>query len=247
MRWRLYRLGGELHILWAGMHHIVTDGWSLTVMYRELAGLYEATVAGRRASLSPLSIQYADFAAWQRNWLSGDVLQKQLDYWRGQLAGASRLEIPADRPPSAEPGFRGVGECISISSEVLSALKRLASEEGATLFMTLLAGLQALLHRYTGQDDIVVGSPIANRNRTEVEGIVGFFVNALVLRADLSGNPAFREVLRRAREVTFKAYEFQDMPFEKLVERSRAGAQLGAKPVHPSDAIAAESSVAQDP
>ncbi len=218
VRWRLYKLNNTQHILWAGLHHIITDGWSLTVMYRELAELYENAVDGRRESLRPLSIQYADFAAWQRDWLSGEVLQKQLDYWREQLAGASKLEVPADRPPSAEGGFRGVGERISISKEVVSELKRLAIQEGATLFMTLLAGLQTLLHRYTGQEDIVIGSPIANRDRSEVEGLLGFFVNALVLRTDLSGDPTFREVLRRTREVTLKAYQFQDMPFEKLVE-----------------------------
>ena len=230
VRWRLYRLDRKLHILWVGMHHIVTDGWSITVMYRELAELYEAAATPRPSSLSPLSLQYADFAVWQRNWLSGDVLQKQLDYWRRQLAGASRLEVPADRPPLAEPGFRGVGERLSIESDVVSELKQLASQEGATLFMTLLTGLQVLLHRYTGQDDIVVGSPIANRNRTELEGIVGFFVNALVLRADLSGNPTFRETLRRTREVTFKAYEFQDMPFERLVEDLMPERSLGQSP-----------------
>ncbi|HEY5954616.1 MAG TPA: condensation domain-containing protein, partial [Terrimicrobiaceae bacterium] len=218
VRWRLYRIDGELHLLWAGMHHIVTDGWSLAIMYRELAELYQAAVAGRQASLGPLKIQYPDFAAWQREWLSGEVLEKQLGYWRKQLTGAARLEFPADRSPPPETDIRGAGAHISLSPEVLFELKRLAKAEGATLFMTLLAGLQALLHRYTGQDDIVVGSPIANRNRSEVEGIVGFFVNALVLRTDLSGDPRFRDLLRRAKEVTLKAYEFQDMPFEKLVE-----------------------------
>ena len=231
VRWRLYRLDSKQHILWAGLHHIITDGWSLTVMYRELAELYEAAVAGRHASLNPLSIQYADFAVWQRKWLSGDVLQKQLDYWRGQLAGASRLEIPADRPVAAEAGFRGVGERIWISNEVLSELKRLATDEEATLFMTLLACLQALFHRYTGQEDIVIGSPIANRDRPEIDGLLGFFVNALVLRTDLSGNPTFREVLRRAREVAIKAYEFQDMPFEKLVEDLAPERSWGQSPL----------------
>ena len=191
VRWRLYRIDGQLHLLWAGMHHIVTDGWSLAIMYRELAELYQAAVAGREASLGPLTIQYPDFAAWQREWLSGEVLEKQLGYWRSQLTGAARIEVPADRLPSPETDIRGAGAHISLSPEVLFELKRLAKAEGATLFMTLLAGLQALLHRYTGQDDIVVGSPIANRNRSEVEGIVGFFVNALVLRTDLSGDPRF--------------------------------------------------------
>jgi amino acid adenylation domain-containing protein len=218
VRWRLYQLDTSLHILLLGMHHIITDGWSLTVIYRELAELYDACVNRRSALLGDVPIQYADFAAWQRNWLSGEVLRKQLDYWRSQLSGISALELPADRPPPAEQSFRGLSERIFLSDEVLAGIKRVASEEGATLFMTLLAALQVLLQRYTGQDDIVVGSPIANRNRTEIEGVVGFFVNSLVLRTDLSGDPTFREAVRRVREVTLKAYEFQDMPFEKLVE-----------------------------
>jgi amino acid adenylation domain-containing protein len=230
-RWQLYRLGPDLHILWVGMHHIITDGWSLSVIYSELAELYGAALKGRSASLRDLPIQYADFAAWQRNWLSGEVLRKQLDYWSSHLAGISTLELPADRPYPAEPSFRGLGERISLSGEVLAAIKRLASEEKATLFMTLLAGFQALLQRYTGQDDIVVGSPIANRNRSEIEELVGFFVNSLVLRADLSGNPTFREIIRRVREVTLKAYEFQDMPFEKLVEELAPERNYGQNPL----------------
>ena len=182
VRWRLYQLETSLHILLLGMHHIITDGWSLTVIYRELTELYDACVNRRSALLGDVPIQYADFAAWQRNWLSGEVLRKQLDYWRSQLSGISALELPADRPPPAEQSFRGLSERIFLSDEVLAAIKRVASEEGATLFMTLLAALQVLLQRYTGQDDIVVGSPIANRNRTEIEGVVGFFVNSLVLR-----------------------------------------------------------------
>ena len=230
VRWRLYQLETSLHILLLGMHHIITDGWSLTVIYRELAELYDACVNRRSALLGDVPIQYADFAAWQRNWLSGEVLRKQLDYWRSQLSGISALELPADRPPPAEQSFRGLSERIFLSDEVLAAIKRVASEEGATLFMTLLAALQVLLQRYTGQDDIVVGSPIANRNRTEIEGVVGFFVNSLVLRTDLSGDPTFREAVRRVREVTLKAYEFQDMPFEKLVEELAPERNSGQNP-----------------
>ena len=200
------------------MHHIISDGWSQELIYRELAEFYGAAAAGRPATLEALSVQYADFACWQRKWLSGQVLQKYLDYWKHQLAGLPRMDFPADRPPSPKPCFRGRSERIFISRYTLAAIKRLAREERVTLFMALLAAFQALLQRYTGQDDIAVGSPIANRNRSEVEGVLGFFANTLVLRTDLSGDPTFREALRRVRETTLKAYEFQDAPFEKLVE-----------------------------
>jgi hypothetical protein len=231
IRWQLYRLAPDVHILWAGMHHIITDGWSLTVIYNELAELYDAAVNRRAASLRDLPIQYADFAAWQRNWLSGEVLRKQLDYWNSQLAGVSTLELPADRPDPAEPSFRGLAERIYLGGDVLASIKRLASEERATVFMTLLAGFQALLQRYTGQDDVVVGSPIANRNRSQIEEVVGFFVNSLVLRTDLSGNPTFREIIQRVREVTLKAYEFQDMPFERIVEELAPERTYGQNPL----------------
>jgi amino acid adenylation domain-containing protein len=219
VRWLLIRLDGSLHFLRIGMHHIISDGWSQEVIYRELAEFYSsAAEGGRAAALDELPVQYADFSSWQRRWLSGHVLQKQIDYWRSQLAGISRMDFPADRPPAAKPSFRGSSERIFIGRDTLAAIKRLASDEGATLFMALLAAFKTLLQRYTGQDHIAVGSPIANRNRIEVEGVVGFFVNSLVLRTDISGDPTFREALRRVREITLKAYEFQDAPFEKLVE-----------------------------
>jgi Condensation domain/Phosphopantetheine attachment site len=177
-----------------------------------------------------LPVQYADFACWQRRWLSGPVIQEMLDYWKPQLAEIPRLELPADRPHAATPSFRGTSERIFLGRDTLAAINRLARDEGATLFMALLAAFQVLLQRYTGQDDIAVGSPIANRNRIEIEGIVGFFVNSLVLRADLSGDPTFREALRRVREITLKAYEFQDMPFEKLVEHLTPERNFGQNP-----------------
>ena len=159
------------------------------------------------------------------------MLRKQLDYWNSQLTGVSTLELPADRPDPAEPSFRGLAERIYLGGDVLASIKRLASEERATVFMTLLAGFQALLQRYTGQDDVVVGSPIANRNRSQIEEVVGFFVNSLVLRTDLSGNPTFREIIQRVREVTLKAYEFQDMPFERIVEELAPKRTYGQNPL----------------
>ena len=219
VRWLLIRLDSSLHFLRIGMHHIISDGWSQEVIYRELAEFYgSAAEGGSTTDFEELPVQYADFSSWQRRWLSGHVLQEQLDYWKSQLAGISRMDFPADRPPSAKPSSRGRSEQIFIDRDALAAIKRLASDEGATLFMALLAAFQTLLQRYTGQDDIAVGSPIANRNRIEIEGVVGFFVNSLVLRTDLSGDPTFREALRRVREITLEAYEFQDAPFEKLVE-----------------------------
>ncbi len=188
-------------------------------------------VEGRPPSLRDLPLQYADFAACQRSWLSGRVLQRLLDYWRPHLADVAALELPADRPHTGQVGGRAMIARISVRGTCFDAIKRLTAEEGTTLFMTMLAGFQALLHRYTGQEDIAVGSPIANRNHLEIEGIVGFFVNSLVLRTDLSGDPTFRELLRRVREVTLKAYEFQDLPFEKLVEELSPDRDLGRNPL----------------
>jgi hypothetical protein len=189
------------------------------VFYRELSLLYQAYTQGNPSPLSELSIQYADFAVWQRQWLQGEVLENQLSYWKKQLAGApAMLNLPTDRPRPAVQSYRGASQSIELSQELSEGLKALSARQGVTLFMTLLAAFQTLLHRYTGQTDIVVGSPIANRNRAEIEGLIGFFVNTLVMRTDLSGNPTFKELLTRVRETALGAYTHQDLPFEKLVE-----------------------------
>jgi amino acid adenylation domain-containing protein len=219
LRASLLRLRPEEHLLQLTMHHIVSDGWSMGVLFEELASLYEAYASGKRSSLAELPIQYADFAVWQREWLQGEVLARQLGYWKQQLEGAPQaLELPTDRPRTAVQNHQGATQSISLTKNLTDALKALSRQEGVTLYMTLLAAFKVLLHRYAGQDDIVVGSPIANRNRPEIEGLIGFFVNTLVLRTDLAGNPTFRELMARVREVALGAYAHQDLPFEKLVE-----------------------------
>ena len=228
----LIRLANEDHVLLLAMHHIVSDGWSLGVLYRELSDLYESFVNGAPSPLADLSIQYADFAAWQRNWLSGAVLETQLSYWKKQLEGAPAvLNLPTDRPRPARQTYRGARQSFELSAELTQALKARSRNEGVTLYMTLLAVFQTLLHRYTGQDDIVIGSPIANRNRIEIEGLIGFFANTLLLRTDHSGNPTFRELLHRVRETALEAYAHQDLPFEKLVEELRPERDLSLSPL----------------
>jgi amino acid adenylation domain-containing protein len=222
----LLRLGAREHWLVLAMHHIVSDLWSVGVFMEELAALY-----GGRA-LPALRIQYADFAAWQRGWLAGDVLDRQLAYWRAQLAGApAQLELPTDRPRPPVLGSRGATVMFHVPAQLRRALEASSREHSATLFMTLVAAFQVLLHRYTGQDDIVVGSPVANRNRAETEPLIGFFVNTLALRTDLSGNPSFRELVGRVREVALGAYGHQDVPFEKLVEDLQPERSLARAPV----------------
>ncbi len=219
VRVRLLRLGIDDHIVLLTMHHIISDGWSMGVFIREIALLYPGLAAGAPASLPELPVQYADFAAWQRDWLQGDVLQEQLAYWKQQLAGSPpKLELATDHPRPAAQTYRGASLAFDVSREVYDALKALSQREEATLFMTLLAAFQTLLYRYTGQEDLCVGTPIANRNRAEIENLIGFFVNTLVLRADLSGEPTFRELLKRVREVAVSAYAHQDLPFEILVD-----------------------------
>jgi len=217
MRVSLLRLGEEEHVLLLTLHHIVSDGWSMGVLMREFMALYEAFVAGRPPGLPELPIQYADFACWQRQWLQGEVLQEQLAYWKKQLGDLPVLDLPSDRPRPAVQTFRGTGEGRAMPAELGERLRNLSRREGVTLFMTALAAFVALLHRYTGQDDIAVGSAIAGRNRAEIEPLIGFFINMLVLRTDLAGDPTFREVLRRVREVTLQSYMHQDLPFEKIV------------------------------
>jgi len=232
LRTTLLRLGEEEHVLLLTMHHIVSDGWSMGILFRELSTLYEAFSAGKPSPLPELPIQYADFAVWQLQWLQGEVLEAQLAYWRKQLAGApSMLELPTDRPRPTVQTYRGDRQSVVLSKTLSEALKALSQGEGVTLFMTLLAAFKALLYRYIGQDDIVVGTPIANRNRVETEGLIGFFVNTLVLRTNLSGNPSFRELLGRVRGVTLEAYAHQDLPFEKLVEELQPERDLSRTPL----------------
>ena len=213
------------------MHHIVSDGWSTGVLIRELAIIYQAVLAGRASPLPDLPIQYADFAHWQRQWLRGEILETQLDYWKRQLSGAAQLELSTDHPRRPMQTFRGAHQALVLPGAVTEGLKALSRNEGATIFMSLMAAFKVLLHRYTGQDDIIVGTPIANRNRLEIEGLIGFFVNTLVLRTDLSGNPSFRELLRRVREVCLGAYVHQDLPFERLVEEMHLERDLSRNPL----------------
>ena len=228
----LIRLGEDDHVLSLTMHHIVSDGWSMGVLYRELAVLYGAFCRSQSSPLPELPIQYADYAVWQREWLAGAQLERQISYWKKQLEGAPGvLDFPTDRPRPAVQSYRGARQSFELSKELTEQVKALSRKEGVTLFMTLLAAFQALLYRYTGQEDIVVGSPIANRNRTEIEGLIGFFVNTLVLRTDLSDSPSFRELLQRVRTMALESYEHQDLPFEKLVEELNPERNLSHSPL----------------
>ncbi|MBV9494203.1 MAG: amino acid adenylation domain-containing protein [Acidobacteria bacterium] len=232
MRTVVVRLSEEEHLLVFNFHHIAVDGWSFSVLYRELGALYEAYQQGKPSPLTELPIQYADFALWQREWLQGDVLKGQLDYWTERLAGnLPILEIPADRPRPAKQSYRGDVVRITIPPELVEAAKQRSREEGVTLFMTFLAALKTLLFRTTGQTDVVVGSGIAGRNREELEPLVGYFVNTLALRTELSGNPTFRELLDRIKETTLGAYGHQDLPVERLIEELQVDRSLGHSPL----------------
>ena len=217
-RARLYRLDAHEHWLQLTLHHIVTDGWSMGVLTRELSQSYTAHRAGTASPLAPLPVQYADYAVWQRQWLQGEVLASHLAYWREALSNLPVLELPTDRRRPSAPSYRGGRVPFALSADLTRALKVLSRREGATLFMTLLATFQVLLSRLSGQEDVVVGAPIAGRSRPEVEGLIGFFVNMLVLRGDLRGAPTFTRYLARVRERALEAYAHQDVPFEKLVE-----------------------------
>ena len=232
LRVTLLRLGRESHILLLTMHHIVSDGWSMGIFFKELSTLYAAFSQGESASLPELPIQYADFAHWQRQWLQGEVLETQIEYWQQQLTGAPPLlDLPTDRPRPPVQTFRGRTQPFELSETLTQQIKKLSSQSGTTLFMTLLAAFITLLGRYSNQEDIVVGSPIASRNRSELERIIGFFANTLVLRVEISGNPSFRELLRRVRQVTLDAYSHQDLPFEKLVEELQPERNLSYNPL----------------
>jgi amino acid adenylation domain-containing protein len=214
----LWRLAPDNHVLALNMHHVISDGWSMGVLFRELSALYQSYGAEKPTPLIDLPIQYADYSVWQRDWLQGENLDTQLSYWRKQLDGLSTLQLPTDHPRPPVQTYRGSSQSVELSAQLSQALKGLSQREGVTLFMTLLAAFQILLSRYCGQDDIAVGTPIAGRTRREIEGLIGFFVNTLVLRADFSDNPTFKELVRQVRETTLEAYTHQDLPFEKLVE-----------------------------
>src|SRR6185369_6669595 len=232
VRAHLLRLSIEEHILLLSMHHIVSDGWSIGLLIREVAALYEAYAAGAESALKELSLQYGDYALWQREWLQGAVLDQQLSYWRKQLAGdLPVLQLPLDKPRSATSSFHSEIFSYSLSKKTTEALQSMSRSEGVTLFMSLLAAFQLLLWRYSGQEDITVGTPVANRTRAETEDLIGFFVNTLVLRADVSGNPTFRELLQRVRETALSAYAHQDIPFEKLVEELAPERNLNVTPL----------------
>ncbi|MDF5733215.1 MAG: condensation domain-containing protein, partial [Rhizonema sp. PD38] len=227
------------HILLVCMHHIISDGWSMGVFLQELTTVYNAFCQGqpslRHATLTPLAplpIQYADFAVWQRQWLTKEVLQTQLAYWLQQLASTpALLSLLTDRPRPAEQTFSGARLTFALSGELTAALTQLSRQQGVTLFMTLLAAFDVLLYRYSGTEDILVGSPIANRNHREVEGLIGFFVNTLVMRTDVSGNPSFAELLSRVRDMAIDAYAHQDLPFEMLVEALQPERSLSHTPL----------------
>lgn len=219
LRGMLFKVGEDAYLIFIVMHHIITDGWSIDLFMRELATLYDAFSKGKPSPLAELPLQYADFAAWQRGQMESGQLDEQFDYWKQQLGGdLPMLEVPTDHPRPSKITYRGADEWLEIEGNFRDKLYDLSRREGATLFMTLFAAFLVLLHRYTSQMEIILGTPVAGRNRAEVENLIGFFVNTLVLRTDMSGNPTFRELLARVREVALGAYAHQDVPFEKLVE-----------------------------
>jgi NRPS condensation-like uncharacterized protein/alpha-ketoglutarate-dependent taurine dioxygenase len=219
LRVKLLRMAQEEHILLLTMHHIVADGWSMGILIRELATLYEAFSTGRPSTLAELPLQYADYAAWQREWLKSESFTRQLAYWKQQLAGApAALEFPLDQAKQPGQSHQGAVQSLVLNRELTDELRAFSQREGVTLFMTLLAAYETLVYRYSKQQDILVGTPIAGRNRAQIEGLIGFFVNMLALRTNVSGGLRFRELLAQVREVTLEAYAHQDLPFDKLVE-----------------------------
>jgi amino acid adenylation domain-containing protein len=232
VRAALIRIGEDDHVLLLTMHHIVSDAWSAGVFVTELSDLYQAFAGGKPSLLKELPIQYADYAAWQRNWLRGEVLDGQLKYWREQLKGAPPVvELPSDHPRPAVQSFHGALETVPLAGDVSRAVAAFSQEHGATVFMTLLAGFQAMLARHSGQEQIVVGTDLANRATIETERLIGFFINVLPLKTDLSGNPTFTELLSRVREVALGAYAHQDTPFDKLVEELQPERNLSHNPL----------------
>ncbi|HEY4587874.1 MAG TPA: condensation domain-containing protein, partial [Thermoanaerobaculia bacterium] len=232
VRSALLRLDEREHVLLIGMHHAVSDGWSMSIFVRELGAFYRALAAGEPAALPDLAVQYADFATWQRRWLSGEVLAEQLAWWKGQLGGAAQvIELPLDHPRPAVQSYRGSHADLMIGVDLRQRLEAMSRRLGGTPFMILLAGFATLLSRYGGQSDVVMGTPIANRGRPELEALIGFFANTLALRVDLAGDPGFGELVRRVREMALGAYAHQDVPFERLVDELRPERSRSHSPV----------------
>ncbi|MGF2040617.1 MAG: condensation domain-containing protein, partial [Nostoc sp. CmiVER01] len=232
IRAKLLRLDQHEHVLLLTFHHIASDGWSIGVFVSELSALYCAFCNGQISPLAELPIQYADFAAWQTQWLTADVLDSQLAYWQNQLQDAPAvLELPTDYPRPAIQTFRGANYTFQISPQLTVALQNFSQQQGCTLFMTMLAAFNTLLSRYSGSEDIVVGSPIANRNHAQIEELIGFFVNTLVLRTKLESNLTFEQLLTQVREVALEAYAHQDLPFELLVEKLQPQRSLSHTPL----------------
>ncbi len=228
----LLRWSATQHVFILTMHHIVTDGWSTGVLFQELGALYASAAAGRPSSLPELPVQYADFASWQKEWLRGEALAEMLSYWKRQLGGPLPvLKLPTDRARPAVAGFRGARRTFVFPPEIAEGLRQLSLREDSTLYMTLLAAFSVLLSRHSGQKDIVIGTPTAGRSQLETEVLIGFFINPLVLRLDLSGDPPFREFLSRVRCVALDAYAHQDLPFEKLVEALQPERRLSHSPL----------------
>src|SRR5579871_2171045 len=231
LRAKLWKVGEEEHGLLLTMHHLVSDGWSMGVRRREVSSLYEDLEQGRESRLGELRIQYADYAVWQREWLQGERLEEQLRYWRKQLEGLGVVEMGTDHVRPGKASNRGGKVRIEVGKELVGRVKEVCRGEGVTLFMGVVAGVQMMMWRYSGEEDVGVGTVIANRRRAELEGLIGFFANTLVLRTRLGGNPGVKEVLRRVREVSLGAYGHQDLPFEKLVEEMKPGRDLSRNPL----------------
>lgn len=232
LRVKLLRLSETKYVMLFTMHHIVSDAWSRGVIIRELAALYTAICSGQPPTLPELPIQYADFAAWQREWLQGEVLESQLSYWKKQLAGQLPvINLPTDKPRPEVQTFQGARRSLILPESVTKELKSFSQKQEVTLFTTLLSGFYILINWYTQQEDIVVGTDVANRNFSEIEGLIGFFVNQLVLRINLSGNPTFQEFLMQVKEMTLGAYSHQYLPFEKLVEALNPDRDLSRAPL----------------
>lgn len=233
-RLQLWQLQDDEHLMLIALHHIIFDEWSSGVLIRELGEGYATSVNNKSVALPELPVQYADFAYWQRQWLQGDVLNNQLNYWKQQLKDIPVLQLPGASSPSGRSisqERQGASQLLELPQQLLESLENLSQQASVTLFMTLLAAFQTLLHRYTGQTDLAIGTPIANRHQSELEGLIGFFVNSLVLRTNLEGDPTFLELLERVRAVTLAAYDHQDLPFEKLVEELQPVRNLGQNPL----------------